>query len=156
MAIRPIVSESKGFTLLELLIAITIIGILAGIAIPLFLGQRTKAMRTEGETNLRIMSTANENNYAEYGRYAPSTDGTKEYKGDRSSGSLDEELRALKFGKVADLNFTYTLQSCPVNTSPGQAFLAKATGKAGTPLEGIVLTLNQLNELGDGTATCGP
>jgi len=141
--------ENRGFTLIELLIVIAIIGLLAGIAIPMFLGQRTKAMMTEAKTNIQIMATANENFYAENGRYAPGTDGTKTF-GDGTTSALELELRAIKFGKTADLNFVYKLESC----QDGQAFLATATGKAGSPVGGSVFTINQKNELGGSTATC--
>ena len=141
---------NKGFTLVELLIVIATIGLLAGIAIPMFLGQRTKAMMTEARTNIQIMATANENFYAENGRYAPDPDTEKTY-GDGTTSALELELRAIKFGKALELNFDYKLKSC-LN---GQAFLATATGKAGKPVEGIVFTINQKNEIGDATAICG-
>ena len=58
-----------GFTLIELMIVVAIIGILAAIAIPNFLKFQLKAKTSEGKTNLAAIRTAEESVFAEFGNY---------------------------------------------------------------------------------------
>lgn len=53
----------RGFTLIELLIVIVMIGILVLIALPRFAGAREKAYRTQMQTDLRTLVTAQEAYY---------------------------------------------------------------------------------------------
>ena len=51
-------NKDKGFTLIELLVVIVIIGILAAIAIPLFLNQRKKGVDASLKSDVKSVATA--------------------------------------------------------------------------------------------------
>src|SRR4051812_33310338 len=55
----------RGFTLIELMIVVAIIGILASIAIPNFIRFQAKAKQSEAKTNLKAVFTAEKAYYGE-------------------------------------------------------------------------------------------
>ena len=61
--------SNKGFTLIELMIVVAIIGILAAIAIPNFLRFQLKSKSSEGKVNVAAIRTAQESYLAEFGVY---------------------------------------------------------------------------------------
>lgn len=70
---RIVRSAQKGFTLIELMIVVAIIGILAAVAIPKFLEYMNKSKATEAEVNLNAIEKAASAHYQENAEY-PQTD----------------------------------------------------------------------------------
>jgi type IV pilus assembly protein PilA len=61
--------SDRGFTLIELMIVVAIIGILAAIAIPSFLTYQTKAKQAEVKSNLNALFKVEMSYYAEKSEY---------------------------------------------------------------------------------------
>ena len=71
---KPRDDRDAGFTLIELLVVVIIIGILAAIAIPVFLNQRDSARAAASESDIRNAAIQLETYYTKNGDYPATAD----------------------------------------------------------------------------------
>jgi len=116
-------NRKGGFTLIELMIVVAIIGILAAIAIPNFLRFQLKAKSSEGKTNLAAIRTAEESYYAEFGLYVsafespPAAGKNLKVKFDNVTNGTDKGFDRLGWSPEGYVFFTYEVG---VNTGNSQ------------------------------------
>lgn len=121
----------KGFTLIELMITVAILGVLAGIAIPAYTGYITTAKMSEAQNNLAALRLAEEENFLENNAYFDGTDTV-----DLASNS--NGLWSASKGSDGFVNFDYV-----VTLSAG-SWSARATGdRVGTSTFGKIVNASK-------------
>ena len=108
--IRTAMKEEQGFTLIELLVVIIIIGILAAIAIPVFLNQRQKGWDSAVESDLRNAATAEETVLTQAGAYT-TTIATLEAAGFKYSAGSNYQGGTASITAVADAGNTFCVSA---------------------------------------------
>ena len=71
---KSLKEKDQGFTLIELLVVIVIIGILAAIAIPIFLNQQKKGVDAGVKSDLKQLANLEETYYVDNSDYAAAAD----------------------------------------------------------------------------------
>jgi type IV pilus assembly protein PilA len=101
--------REEGFTLIELLVVVIIIGILAAIAIPVFLAQRERAWRSTVQSDLRNIAVSMETYYTDEGEYSAAalTDGSFGY---QQSNGVEDRVVVVSDGGTTAAGEAYCVQ----------------------------------------------
>jgi general secretion pathway protein G len=96
-------NREAGFTLIELMVVIVILGLLAGLILPRFMGESDKAKQQTARTQMSILETALKMYKLDNGSYPTTEQGLKSLVEPPTSGNLPKSWRKggyLEKGKV--------------------------------------------------------
>jgi len=147
--------SKKGFTLIELMIVVGIIGILVSIAAPNFAKYQSKSRQSEAKIALAAIYTAEKGFYSEYNAYVNSMDaigyapeGNKRFYSvgwSTSAGTTTGYSGGVANQSFARTNYPSAYADCTVT-------LSAVPGNAATDTQ--VFTVQAGGQLRDGLSTC--
>lgn len=145
--------SQKGFTLIELMIVVAIIGILSAIAIPNFLAFRMKAKASEAKSNLGSIRTCEEAYKTEHEAYCAAAVAPQAAPTATSvAWATNPGYTAMGFAPAGNVYYTYVVTVTAPAAGVAPAFLATATGDLDGDAAMAIYTIADTNDITQTTA----
>ncbi len=130
--------QDDGFTLIELMLVVTVLSILVAMAVPFFLASKKQANETSAIASLRIISLVENQYRVRFGSYGLLPD--LESGGYLDSGFEDSEKSGYEFaesGPISAVSWAFTAEPISPGTSGDRCFYVDSSGvirfKLGAP-----------------------
>lgn len=146
----------KGFTLIELMIVVGIIGILVAIAAPNFAKYQSKARQAEAKISLAAVYTAEKSFYSEYSSYIPSMDAIG-YAAEGNKRFYSLGWAAAFTGSVAGYNGTVANENIARTNFPAafsDCTITLSSDPAAAAVDPQTFNAFAIGQLRDGLTTC--
>lgn len=126
--------KSKGFTLVEIMIAVVIVGIMTAIALPAYFQYVTDARRSDGRANLLQLAQFMERYYTANGRYVDAAGNAPALPFTEAPRDGADKFYDLALGVITAQ--TFTLTATPKNALAGDACGTLSLNQAGVKRAG--------------------
>jgi prepilin-type N-terminal cleavage/methylation domain-containing protein len=151
--VRPARRNDKGFTLIEMMITVAILGILSAIAIPNFQRYQARSRRAEAYANLASIAKTEKAYYAEYSSYveaAPEPGGAPPSPTKRPwTAAAEAVYAAVGWRPEGDVFYDYEVNSTTGGGCPAlDCFTASAFGDADGNGQIAIISYAQPNAAG--------